>query len=288
MKYILSFFILPCLLVSFSFAADWKDPADTAVQMSPGAVLSLENKKDKTEQDVYKLTIIYYREYQRTKLKKIFQTHEKIFPGHPVVMWLQGIILLGDHRYQECRDVLAGVIKAHPDFYPAILTLAHLDYVQKDFERAYGSAVAMMEKGEELSRFHFTVSLLIAAGSKGIMTKKSLIRAIPSYFEVNGYLKKAQALMPGAAEVLYAVGSYHLLTPAIAGGDLDKAVALLEKSRQLTPLNPGVHVRLAQAYRAKGNLAASQKNMVRAAQLDPHDELLLDDLSGDKVFLDVP
>ncbi len=194
----------------------------------------------------------------------------------------------GDHRHQECRDVLTGVIAAHPDFYPAIITLAHLDYVQKNFERAYGKAIQMMGKRGELSRFHFTVCLLIAAGSKGIMTQKSLIRAIPSYFEVNGYLKKAQALMPGSAEVLYATGSYHLLTPAIAGGDADKAVAQLEKSKQLTPLNPGVHVRLAQAYRAKGNLAAAQKNMARAIELDPHDELLLDDQSGEKAFLDVP
>lgn len=288
MRYMLSFIVLIGLFVSPSFAADWNRPADVALQMPPGALFSLENKKDKSEEDIYVLTIVYYREYQRTKLKNLFNAHENKFPDSPAVKWLQGIILMGDHRQRESRDILTGIIQTHPEFYPAQITLAHLDYLQKDFARACGRAVCMIEKNGELSRFHLTVSLLIAAGSKGIMTQRNLFRAIPAYFEVNGYLRKAQALMPGAAEVLYAVGSYHLLTPAIAGGNLDQAIDELEKSRQLTPLNPSIHVRLAQAYRAKGNRAASCKSMNRAVELDPQDELLVDDQSGQKAFLDVP
>jgi len=132
------------------------------------------------------------------------------------------------------------------------------------------------------------LSLLIASGSQGIITSQNLIRAIPAYFEVNGYLKKAQKLLPDAPEVLYAVGSYYLLTPAIAGGDLDRAIDLLEKSRRQTPLNPSVYVRLAQAYRARGQMTVARHFIAQAAAIDPQDEILLDDLSGKKVFLDVP
>lgn len=269
------------------FAADWKNPADLAVQMSPGAISGLENKKDKTVQDVYMLTIIYYREFNRPKLKKLFRDQETNARSAPVLGLLQGIILMWDHRYQESFSILTSVIKAYPDFYPAQITLAHLSYLQKDFTRSYRMAGQMIEKKKELSRFHHTQSLLIAAGSKGFITGKNLIRAIPAYFEVNGYLKEAQKLMPDSAEVLYAVGSYCLLTPGVAGGDLDKAIAMLERSRQLTPLNTTVYVRLAQAYLAKGDVVQYQKTLARAKELDPGDELLLDYTTGEKAFLDV-
>jgi tetratricopeptide (TPR) repeat protein len=288
MKNILSFFVLACLFCSSSFAADWKSPADAAVGMPPAAMISLENKKDKSEQDIYVLTITYYREYQRAKLRKLFSDNKNNMHDSPAMKLLQGTMFLRDHRHQESRDVLMNIIKTHPDFYPAQVTLAHLEYLQKDFEGSYRRALQMIEKKSELSRFHLAMSLMLATGAKGGITKKHMIRAIPAYFEVNGYLKEAQKQMPDSAEVLYAVGSYHLLTPAIAGGDLDKAIVLLEKSRRMTPLNPSVYVRLAQAYRAKGQTAVSRKYIAWAIELDPQDEILLDDLSGQKNFLDVP
>ncbi len=288
MKKILLFVILAGLFCSSSFAADWKSPADAAIQMSPGAISRLESKKDKSAQDIYMLTILYYREYQRVKLKRLFNDHQDKWSDNPAMKLLQGIILMWDHRYSEGRSVLTGVINDYPDFYPAEVTLSHLDYLQKDFDRSYRKALQMIEKQRELSRFHFAVSLMIAAGAKGILVKKNWIKGIPAYFEVKGYLKKAQKQMPDSAETLYAVGSFYLLIPPLVGGDLDKAIVLLEKSRQMTPLNPSVYVRLAQAYRAKGLTAVSRKYITKAMELDSQDEILLDDISGAKVFLDVP
>ncbi len=288
MKNIFLSVILVLLFCFSTSAADWKSPADAALMMSPGAVLSLENKPDKSAGDVYVLTILYYREFQKAKLKKLLGDCEKKMPDQPAVKLLQGIVLMWDHRLSESRVVLTGVVRLHPDFYPARATLAHLDYLRKDFDRSYEGALQMIDRRKELSRFHFALSLLVASGAKGILVKRNLVRAIAAYFEVNGYLKEARRQMPDSAEVLYAVGTYYLLTPSIAGGDLDQAAALLEKSRKLTPLNPGVYVRLAQCYRARGLKLAVQQYLDYARYLDPQDELLLDDLSGEKVFLDVP
>ena len=288
MKRILPLIIFASFLCSSSFAADWKSPADLAIGMSREAVVSLENKKDKSAQDIYVLTIVYYREFQLAKLKQLLGGEEKRAANGPQLKLLQGIAFMGEHRYQESRGILAAVLKTHPDFYPALVALAHLDYLQKDFDRAYQRALQLIGKRKELSRFHFTVSLMLAAGARGVLAKRNLLVAIPAYFEVNGYLAEAQKQMPDSAEVLYAVGSYHLLTPAVAGGDLEKAIALLERSRQMTPLNPDVCVRLAQAYRAYGRPDVSGKYLRQAAQLDPRNELLVDDLSGEKTFLDVP
>jgi tetratricopeptide (TPR) repeat protein len=288
MKNFLLCITLILLLCSFSPAADWKSPADAAVAMSGAAVASLESKPDKTAEDIYILTIIYYREFQKTRLKKLFREYEEKMPDHPVIKLLQGIILLGDHRLAESRGILAGVLRTHPDFHPASVTLAHLDYVRKDFDRSYREALDLIGRKKELSGFHFAVSLMVAAGAKGVLVKRNPVRAAPAYFEVTGYLKEAAKQMPGSAEVLYAWGSYYLLTPFIAGGDPEQATALLEKSRKLTPLNPGVYVRLAQAWRARGVRVAAGQYLEYARRLDPQDELLHDELTGEKVFLDAP
>ena len=278
--------ILPLCLSAA--AAEWKSPADAAVAMSGAAVASLENKPDKTAEDVYILTIIYYREFQKARLKKLFREYEEKMPDHPVIKLLQGIILMADHRLSESHGVLIGVLRTHPDFHPARVTLAHLNYLQKDFDRSYREALDLIGRKKELSGFHFAVSLMVASGAKGVLVKKNPVRAIPAHFEVTGYLKEAAKQMPGSAEVLYAWGSYYLLTPSIAGGDLDQAIALLERSRKLSPFNPGVYVRLAQACRARGFRVAAGQYLEYARRLDPQDELLQDELSGEKIFLDAP
>ncbi len=94
--------------------------------------------------------------------------------------------------------------------------------------------------------------------------------------------------MPQAPEVLYGLGCCHLLTPSFVGGNLDLAIEMLERSRQLTPLNTQVYVRLAQAYRAKKNEDAYRRHIERAREIDGQDELLIDYLSGEKAFLDAP
>ena len=288
MKKILSLIVFVCLLYSSAFSSDWKNLANATIEMSADAISNLENKKDKSAQDVYSLTIIYNREGNLDKLQTMFNDNEKNMPNSPALRLLEGIILMREHKYEESRDILKGVMTTHPDFYPALVTLSYLNYLQKDFAQTYAIAKQLIAKKTELSRYHYVGSLLLAAGSKGIMAKNSLFNAIFAYFEVNGYFEEAQQLMPDSSEVLYATGSYYLVTPAIAGGDLDKAIGLLEKSRQLAPLNTQVYVRLAQAYRNRGDAVAFQQNIARASELDPQDELLLDYISDEKKFLDIP
>lgn len=268
--------------------ADWVSLADRAVSLSAVEISNLENRKDKTVEDLYMLTLLYYRNYHDAGLKKLFAAHGANAPAASPIRVLEAIILMREHRHPESRAILTGVLAAHPDFHSATLVLAHLSYLQKDFAGSYALARKLIEKKKELSTYHYTVSLLLAAGAKGILAKKNMVRAIPAYFEVNGYFREAKKLMPEAAEVHYGLGSYYLLTPTVAGGGVDKAIVLLEKSRQITPLNTHVYVRLAQAHRFKGDLAASRKFIARAAAIDPQDELLQDDLSGEKAFLDVP
>jgi tetratricopeptide (TPR) repeat protein len=287
MKKIIVTVILLCWVCSSATAADWISLADRAVSLSASDISVLENKKNKTPEDLCMLTLLYYRNYDHAGLRRLFAANGASAPAGSEVRVLEAIILMREHRHSESRAVLQCVLDAQPDFHPARIVLAHLSYLQKDFTKSYALARQLIARKKELSKYHYTVSLLLAAGAKGMLTQKHMIRAIPAYFEITGYFREAKQLMPDSAEVLYGLGSYHLLTPPVAGGDIDKAIVMLEKSRRLTPQNTPVYVRLAQAYRFKGDETAWKKNVDRAMEIDPQDELLLDYLSGEKVFLDV-
>lgn len=288
MKKIILVVLLLLWFCSSASAADWMSLTDRAVSLSASEISILEHKKDKTADDLYTLTLLYYRNYNHSGLKNLFVAYGMNAPAGSELRVLEAIMLMREHRHAESRAILTRVLEAHPDFYPALIVLSHLHYLQKDFAQSYALARRLIVRKKELSQYHYMVSLLLAAGAKGIMTKKSPVRAIPAYFEVNGYFKEAQKLMPDSAEFLYGLGSYHLLTPPVAGGNVDLAITMLEKSKQLTPRNTHVYVRLAQAYRFKGNESAYRQNIARASEIDPRDELLLDYLFGEKAFLDVP
>ncbi len=269
-------------------AADWAGLADRAVFLSACDAGLLESKPDKTLGDLYQLTIHYYRHYDHDRLVALFEETKDQYPADSEARVLEAIILMRDHRHAQSRAVLDRVLARKPDFHPAKIVLAHLLYLQKDFEGAYGIARELLADRNELSTYHHLVSLLIAAGARGILAKRKPLTAIGAYFEVTGYFRRARRLLPESAEYLYGQGSYYLLTPRVAGGDLELAVELLERSRRLTPRNAPIYVRLAQAYRARGDQEACRHYLAAAARIDPNDELLLDDQSGAKAFLDVP
>ena len=277
-----------CLGCPAVFASDWIVLADRAVSLSADDVLALEGKTDKTLSDLYQLTIHYYRHYNHDALVALFDETKDRFPADSEARVLEAIILMRNHRPAESCAVLDRVLARQPDFHPARIVLAHLLYLQKDFQGAYAVARRLLVAKEALSNYHYLVSLLIAAGARGILAKKHPLSAIGAYFEVTGYFHRARTILPESPEYLYGQGSYYLLTPRVAGGDLNRAIDLLERSRRLTPCNATVYVRLAQAYRARGDEAACEKYLAAAARIDPEDELLLDDLSGRKDFLDVP
>lgn len=285
-KKILLMAIVFCLGALPACAADWIRLADRAVSFTARDVSLLEGKSDKTLGDLYQLTIYYYRHYDHDGLVALFEETKDRHAADSEARVLEAIILMRDHRHADSRAVLDRILKRRPDFHPAKIVLAHLLYLQQDFEGALSIARELLSDRDELSNYHHLVSLLIAAGARGILAKRKPLTAIGAYFEVTGYFRQAERLLPDSAEFLYGRGSYYLLTPALFGGDLNRAIDLLERSRKLTPRNVPAYVRLAQAYRARGDQEACKQYLAAAARIDPKDELLLDEQSGMKAFLD--
>jgi tetratricopeptide (TPR) repeat protein len=81
--------------------------------------------------------------------------------------------------------------------------------------------------------------------------------------------KRALELDANNAKVLASVGRQYLMAPKMFGGDLDKALANLQKSTERDPQADETFVWLAIAERKKGNADAANQALDEALRLNP-------------------
>ncbi len=81
--------------------------------------------------------------------------------------------------------------------------------------------------------------------------------------------KRALELDGNNPRVLASLGRQYLHAPKMFGGDVDKAIANLQKSRELDPKADETLVWLAVAYRKKGDAASANKALDEALRLNP-------------------
>jgi tetratricopeptide (TPR) repeat protein len=99
------------------------------------------------------------------------------------------------------------------------------------------------------------------------------------------FLRKAQSLRPDSPEVLFGLGSFYLLAPVIVGGDRNKAEDYLKRAIERDPLFADAYVRLGQLYGSRGDEKSYAAYIAKALQIDPLNELALDDKSGDCKYI---
>ncbi|MBI5874179.1 MAG: tetratricopeptide repeat protein [Candidatus Omnitrophica bacterium] len=192
--------------------------------------------------------------------------------------WRQAEALRRQHRLKESEEIVSVVLKKHPDFAPAIVTLAQIRYTQEDF---YGTA-RLAARALKLARGKVDEDSLVRAYVIYGLTKGMLAYyGGPLSKTIDGLasapaLKKAQKLRPNDPFVLFGVGSYHLLAPVVAGKDLKKAEEYLKKAVAADPLFVDAYVRLAQVYKAVGDEKKYRQYLDRALAIDPQNELALD------------
>jgi tetratricopeptide (TPR) repeat protein len=182
---------------------------------------------------------------------------------------------------------LKELIKLKPDFSPAIITLAYIKYTKLELDEAVRLASKVINQGPgNVDLSNFVRAYLIYGGTKGLIAH----RGGPLSKVINGtvvlsYLKKAQSLQPDSAGVLLGMGSFYLLAPTFAGGDLEKAQDYLGKAIAADPLSADAYARIAQLYMFKGDNQKYGEYLNKAQEIDPKSELTLDIKSGECKFV---
>lgn len=206
-----------------------------------------------------------------SEAKSLFLKILKIEPETKEAQWGLAEILRREYDLQKSREVLSQIIKSNPDFSPAYITLAYIEFSLKNYKEAVNLAAVVINQGmEAVDKSNYVRAYLILAGAKGMIADKSgpLKKAFHG-LQVFPNLKKAQKLQPESPGVYFGLGAFYLLAPAIAGGNIIKAKDYLEKAIALDPNLADAYVRLAQVYKAQGDPDKFQEYLQLALEKDP-------------------
>jgi len=201
--------------------------------------------------------------------------------------WDAAEVLRRQHKLEEAEEILKEVIKANPDFSPAYVSLAHIRYIQTDFEGSARLIVKVMQQGKDRAGLNnYVEALTLYAAAKGTIANfGGPLSKIVNGNTAKRSVKEAERLLPSAPVVMYALGNYYLMAPPIAGGDLKKAEEYLNKTIEADPLFVDAYVRLAQFHKLKGDKDKFDFYLDKALGIDPQSELALDIKSGSCKFI---
>ncbi|MCF7908287.1 MAG: tetratricopeptide repeat protein [Candidatus Omnitrophica bacterium] len=275
------FFIL-ILLIFFSlplFALDW-------INLHQQASTQTLSKNPQSENELYIQGLVYLNEHKDNEAKEVFDKlisqNNNLFEAR----WGLAEVLRRKKALKQSQEILDQIIQTNPGFSPAYITLAYIKYTQTKFNEAAKLALKVIKQGPEASDIdNFSRAYLIFAGSKGLIASKGgPLSKLINGTQVLPNLKRAEKLRPDAPEVLFGLGNFYFLAPGIAGGNLDKAQDYLKRCLKKDPSFADAYVRLAQVYKAKNNAEQYELYLKKAKAIDPLNELLNDELSGECKF----
>jgi tetratricopeptide (TPR) repeat protein len=226
--------------------------------------------------------LVYLDLHQDNQAKSIFIKILDITKDTPEAKWGIAEVMRREHKLSESEKLLKEIILAEPKFFPAYISLAYIKYINFDFKDCMHLAYKVIDQGKDnVDLNNYTRAYLLSAGAKGMLAHYGgLFSKILNGITVMAKLKKAENLSPNSPAVLLGLGSFYLLAPKLAGGDIPKAKYYLERAVKIDPLFVDAYVRLAQVYRLEGNNKKYELYLKKALEIDPENELALDIESG--------
>ncbi|MFC1658287.1 tetratricopeptide repeat protein [Candidatus Omnitrophota bacterium] len=280
------FLTLILFLSSSAFALEWKRLHEEADSKSlKGALISSQENPGSLE-DLYVLAMLYLNLHKNSDAESVFKAMLTLEPGLTEARWGIAEVLRRRGENQKAEELLQGIMKESPGFSPANITLAYLRYRQTRFQEAIRLALAVLRQGQdEVDLSNYTRAYLIIGGARGMLASAGgVFSKIVNGTQVLPNLKKAEELQPDSPAVLFGLGSFYFLAPAIAGGNRQKALEYLERAIEVDPLFADAYVRLAQVYKMQGDEITFRKYLDRALEIEPDNELVKDALSGSCKF----
>jgi len=272
---------------SYSDTGDFKQLHESADSTSLSQALTSAQGKPDSVKDLYVLGLIYLNQHQNAQARDIFSSILKAEPDYFAAKWGVAEVLRRQHDLSQSQKLLREILREHSEFPPACISLAYISYIRMDFKGAVLLAHKVLSQGiKKVDLSNYVRARLILGGSKGMMAHYGgPLSKIISGTAVLPNLKKAQELQPDSAGVLFGMGAFYLLAPKVIGGDIDTALKYLKKAIEVDPLFVDAYVRLAQAYRTRGDLDKYEFYLGEAFRIDPLNELALDTKSGSCKFI---
>ncbi|MFA5411356.1 MAG: TRAP transporter TatT component family protein [Candidatus Omnitrophota bacterium] len=273
--------------MNLSYALDWKSLHERADKINLSAALKEARARPESRDDLYILGLVYLNLHRDKEAGEAFGQVLRLEPETAEAKWGLSEVLRRQHQPKKSEQLLAEVFKSIPDFPPALITLAYIEYIRMDFNRAVRLANQVLkqsEKGVDIS--NRVRAYLLYGGTKGMIAHYGgPLSKLVNGTAVLPNLKAAEKLQPDSAGVKFGLGSFYFLAPGLAGGDPQRAEEYLKRAIALDPLFADAYVRLAQFYQMKDDSARYNEYLNQALKIDPGNELALDIKSGRCKFI---
>lgn len=269
-KYILVLLITAAAIVPFFIFRNRYCPLTSPVIKKKGLTGRIELK-------AYQDNILKYLKLRKDELalaeaKKILS----VKPDDTSALWAKAEILRRAYKFKESEELLKQVLAQCPDHGSSLITLSYIKYHDNKFSPALKILRQVLKQSDLERENEALVYLLMGSINAKRATQGGILSKLAYGVRIKGYFEKAKSLAPDLSEVRLGIGSFYLLAPRVAGGDIDKAIEELEYTVRLAPDFATANVRLAQAYKKKGDLEKYNFYLKRTKELDPQNPIFRD------------
>lgn len=216
--------------------------------------------------------------YLKTRKDKLAETEiAKIISiqrDDECALWAKAEILRRAYKFKESEKLLNELLAECPGYTPGLISLAYIKYHDDKFKEA-SRLLKEASGGRDLGNENQALIYMLMGSINARKASRGGLFSKAAYgTRIAGYFEKAKRLAPDLSEVRLGLGSFYLLAPKIAGGNIDKAIEELESAVRLAPDFATPCARLAQAYKQKGVLEKYEFYFKKAKELDPENEVL--------------
>ena len=224
------------------------------------------------------------------KDKDALAIFEKILVTQPEdldALWGKAEVARRLREYQQAEKLLNQILSNNPSHTSSLISLAYIRYKDDKLDESL-KLVREALKQTDIDTRNKALAYMMLGSINGRRAKKGGFFSKLTYgTQIKNHFLKAKEIAPDLPEVHLGLGTFYLLAPAIAGGDLNKAVEELELTVKIAPEFATPHARLAQAYQKKGNAEKYNFHLNRAKELDSENEVLKEFRDGSQVNLKV-
>lgn len=143
----------------------------------------------------------------------------------------QAARLLKAKRYPEAQALLERTLQSNARNAEALYLMGELHWAQKNPKKAAEYAEQAIQINPNKASYH----VLRGATLGNIAQNANMLKAMTMVGDIRGSFEKAVQLEPANRDAFMSLFSYYANAPSIAGGGLDKAQALAERTVPLDP-----------------------------------------------------
>ncbi len=195
-------------------------------------------------------------------------------PLNSDALWGKAEVLRRQRKYDESEMILAVIMKTDPLHTSSLITLAYLRYYENKLEDSMmlvkkALNTECIDKENEAMAY-----VMLGTINAKLALSGNLLNKLKYGTKIKPAFIKAIRLSPDLPEAHLALGTFYMLAPSMAGGNINKALAELQYSVKIAPNFATANARLAQAFKKVGDEDKSKTYLQKARDIDPDNEVL--------------